>query len=247
MAFDYDESIRADIPSAHREYWQKLARPGNWWNSPQRIAIAGVSRDAVNCEVSKQRREALSRNSVKGDYLDTHGAAEVLPPEAIDAVHRIVNDQTRISAAYVEENVDKGLSKPAYIELVGIVVTVLSIDEFHRALSLSLEPLPDPVPGEPDHYLPPQAVEGTGFVPMIPKDGAVGNESDLWGPQGTANVIRALSVVPDALRDWIPVGNAQYLSFEGMGNFDQPEGRVLNRMQIELVAGRVSSMNQCFY
>lgn len=43
------------------------------------------------------------------------------------------------------------------------------------------------------------------------------------------------------------MSNAQYLSFEGMGDFDRPAGRVLNRMQIELVAGRVSAMNECFY
>lgn len=247
MFFALDENIRPDIPAAYREYWQKLTKPGNWWTSQQRIAIAGVSRDAVNCEVSLKRREALSRNAVHGDYLDTHGASDVLMPEAIDAVHRIVMDQSRISAGYLEQNEAQGLAKPAYIELVGVVVTVLSIDEFHRALGLPLEPLPDPGPGEPDHYLPAQATEGTGFVPMIPNDGAVGRESDLWGPNGTANVIRALSVVPDALRDWIPVGNAQYLSFEAMGNFDQPEDRVLNRMQIELIAGRVSAMNECFY
>jgi hypothetical protein len=247
MEFDYDSSVRSDIPAAHRDYWQKLAKPGNWWSGAQRIAIAGTSRDAVNCELSKQRREALSRNTVKGEYLDNHNAKAVLPAEAIDAVHRIVTDQTRISASYVQSNADNGLAKPAYIELVGIVVTVLSIDEFHRALGLPLEPLPEPVEGEPDHYLPAQAVEGTGFVPMIPPDGATGKEADLWGPKGSANVVRALSVVPNAVRDWIQVGNVQYLSFAGMGNFDQPEGRVLNRMQIELVAARVSSMNECFY
>lgn len=37
---------------------------------------------------------------------------------------------------------------------------------------------------------------------MILRDGAVGPESDLWSEDRTANVIRALSVVPDALRDW---------------------------------------------
>jgi len=32
-----------------------------------------------------------------------------------------------------------------------------------------------------------------------------------------------------------------------MANFDSPENRSINRMQIELVAGRVSAVNECFY
>lgn len=245
MAFDFPKYIRQDIPDAYREYWLKLGQPGSWWSGAERIDIAQASRDAVICELCVQRRSALSPNAVKGEHLISSSIN--LPLEAIDAVHRIVTDQSRISAGYVDQNEAAGLSKAAYVELVGIVVTVLSIDEFHRAMGMSLERLPDAQSGEPDQYLPVQAKEGTGFVPMIPQDGATGKEADLWGPRGTANVIRALSLAPNALRDWIPVGNAQYLTFEGMGNFDKPEGRSLNRMQIELIAGRVSSMNECFY
>jgi hypothetical protein len=53
--------------------------------------------------------------------------------------------------------------------------------------------------------------------------------------------------VPDALRDWRDLGTAQYLSFQEMGNFRKSEHRTLDRMQIELIAARVSAINQCFY
>ena len=82
---------------------------------------------------------------------------------------------------------------------------------------------------------------------MIPPDGAVGNESDLWSNGRTANVLRALTLVPDALRDWDKLAAAQYLSMEGMANFVKQDDRAINRMQMELVAGRVSSINECFY
>jgi hypothetical protein len=81
---------------------------------------------------------------------------------------------------------------------------------------------------------------------MLPNDGAIGKEADLWGDRG-ANVLRAFSAVPNAVRDWMMISSAQYLSFEGMANFDSPENRSINRMQIELVAGRVSAVNECFY
>lgn len=239
VAFDYDVSIRTDIGAAHRAYWEKLSKPGNWWNSAERIAIAEASRTALVCEFCEKRKQALSPYAFKGEHASTNG----LPSAAIDAVHRIVTDQTRITAQYID---DSELSKPAYVELAGIVVAVLSIDEFHRALGLPLEPLPTPGVGKPDGYFPPQALEGTGFVPMIPVNGATGKESDLWGDR-TANVVRALSLVPNAVRDWIAISNAQYLSFEQMGNFTEPDNRSINRMQIELIAGRVSAVNECFY
>ena len=130
---------------------------------------------------------------------------------------------------------------------MGIVVAVFSIDEFHRALGLDLESLPVPEPGEITRYRPAMLSEDIGFVPTVPPDGSVGEESDLWPPGRTANVVRALSAVPDAVRDWRALGAAQYLSFAGMRNFVQDDARSMNRMQMELVAGRVSAVNECFY
>jgi hypothetical protein len=244
--FTYQNSpypIRDDIKHEYAAYWKRLATPGSWWTTAERIAIAREVRNAPQCEFCRRRKAALSPYTSKGNHLSGDGLA----PIAIDAVHRIVTDQGRITKAYVDDNVEKGLSKEAYVELAGIVVAVFSIDEFHRGLGLELEPLPLPEPGEPSHYRPTQATEGTGFVPMIPRDGAVGPESDLWSKNRTANVIRALSVVPDALRDWRRLASVQYLSLEGMGNLVGQDDRAINRMQMELVAGRVSAINQCFY
>ncbi len=233
---------RPDIGEAYRTYWQRLARPGSWWTGAQRIAIAQESRNAVDCAYCRERKASLSPYQFTGEHLHGDG----LPLIAVDAVHRIITDQTRITKSWIEKNATEGLSKEAYVELVGIVVVVFSIDEFHRALGLPLEPLPTPEAGEPSHYRPAQLSEDMGFVPTVPPGGAVGNEADLWDDR-TANVLRALSLVPDAVRDWSLVGGAQYLSMAGMANLVQDENRSINRMQMELVAGRVSSVNECFY
>ena len=82
---------------------------------------------------------------------------------------------------------------------------------------------------------------------MVPVDGANGAEADLWQNGKTANVLRALSLVPNAVREWMAVGREQYLSPRGMAQFRDIPGRSLNRMQMELVAWRVSSINECFY
>ena len=57
--------------------------------------------------------------------------------------------------------------------------------------------------------------------------------------------IRALSLVPDEVRQLRQLGAAHYLSEEEM--IDLTAGRTLDRRQIELVAGRVSARRECFY
>lgn len=253
-AFDYVslntpfQPIRAAIPEAHQKFWRRLARPGSWWTGAERVAIAAESRAALDCQLCKTRKLALSPYSdgyVEHDMHPQH--AGNLPPLAVDAVHRIITDQSRITRAYVEDNDRQGLSKNAYVELVGLVVATFSIDEFHRALGLPLQPLPEPEAGDISEYVPKHLSEDIGFVPTVPPDGAIGAEADLWPKGRTANVARALTLVPDALRDWQSLGGAQYLSFKQMENMGQEEGRALNRMQIEMIAGRVSSINECFY
>ena len=258
-AFNYKNSvypIRDDLVDAYRGFWSRLARPGSWWTGEQRIAIAAESRAALDCPLCATRKIALSPYTQEGEEDGEHTSnpeySHCLPTLAIDAVHRIITDQSRITRHYIESNADErlgkeGLSKGAYVELVGLVVATFSIDEFHRALDIPVEPLPEPVAGDITRYQPEHLSEDIGFVPTIPPDGAVGPEADLWPSGRTANVARALTLVPDALRDWQSIGSAQYLSFKQMENMGQEEGRALNRMQIEMIAGRVSSINECFY
>ncbi len=249
--FDYADSpypIREDIKIAHRGYWTALAAPGSWWTGKQRIGIAREVRNATTCSFCRQRKQALSPYRFKGEHQQGESGAEAagLSLLAVDAVHRIVTDQTRITQAYIDANSDAGLTEEQYVELAGIVVAVFSIDEFNRGLGFKPEPLPLASAGDPTLYRPSQAVRGTGFVSMIPTDGATGAEADLWSDR-TANVLRAPSLVPDALRDWFKIAAAQYLSMEGMANLIGQDDRSINRMQMELIAGRVSSYNECFY
>jgi hypothetical protein len=242
-AFSFQNSpykIRTDISSAYREYWHCLAQAGSWWSGAERVAIAREVRNATQCDYCSERKKALSPYQFPG----THQESGTLPSAAVDAVHRVITDQNRITQAYVE---NCELSEEQYVELVGVAVTVFSIDESMRALGVALEPLPEPVEGEPDHYRPIKAKRDVGFVAMIPFDGAVGVEKDLWKAGQTAHVLRALSLVPNAVREWYRVGDAQYLSVSQMKNLSGPTGRALDRRQIELVAGRISACSECFY
>ena len=123
---------------------------------------------------------------------------------------------------------------------------MVSIDAFHTGLGLPLEPLPAPTSGEPSGYRPASAVGGMGWVPMIPTGKAKGAEADLYAGQA-ANVICAMSLVPDAVRTLQSLSAAQYVPMDQVINVTYSDGRALDRSQIELVAGRISALNECFY
>lgn len=245
MHFDYSElNIRNDLPDAYRGVWLKIASAGNWWKGEDRVAIAAEVRAARDCSLCAERLAALSPFSVKGE----HQSKTNLPEVAIDAVHRIVTDVSRLTMAWLETCVEQGLSREQYIELLGIVVAVISIDGFHRAIGIDDEILPEPITGDPSYYLPKSIVEGYAWVPIIPANAVNDAEADLYGGQKqTGNVISAMSLVPDSVRLLTTLASVQYLQPGDVINPSMNGGRKISRAQMELLAGRVSSLSACFY
>jgi hypothetical protein len=245
-AFSYTGApfpLREDIVLAQCRAWERLARPGSWWTGAERVAIAAETRNARACALCLERREALSPEAVRGEH-DRRGG---LPPAAVEAIHRIATDPGRLSRRWCQRVLADGLSDGHYVELVGVLVTVLSIDAFHRGLGLDPEPLPEPVAGEPTRYRPARAADEGAYVPMLPVGGARGDEADLWQAPRVGNVIRALSLVPDAVRDLADLAASYYLPVAQVANPAASGGRAIDRSQIELLAGRVSALNECFY
>jgi hypothetical protein len=245
-AFDYSAApfaIREDLAAAYARAWEGLARPGNWWTGAQRVALAAEVRAARSCRLCAERKAALSPMAVQGKH---DGAGSLLVEPAVDAVHRIVTDATRLSRSFVEKLAADGLGDGHYVELLGVVVSMVSIDAFHRALGLEPEPLPAPEAGEPTRARPASAVPDVGWVPMIPEGKARGSEADLYSGRAP-NVIRALSLVPDAVRRMRDLSGAQYVPLQQLTDLGADPGRALSRAQIELLAGRVSAVNECFY
>lgn len=234
--------VRGDLVVAHRRFWDRLARPGTWWTSAERIAIASESRRARSCALCAARKASLSPNLPVGE----HDCEAGLPVAAIDAVHRLVNDASRLGSAWLARFTETGLTHGHYVELVGTVAAMASIDGFCRGIGVDLHPLPTPGPGEPSRYTPPTAVAGEAWVPMIPADGNTGAEQDLWERGRTGNVIRAMSLVPDEVRTLADLSGAHYLA---NARVRDPGARMahLDRSQMELIAGRVSALNQCYY
>ena len=234
---------RPDIQIALSNYFLFLAKPGYWWHGAQKVAIAAAARAASACSLCAEKKAALSRSQIKA----LHPENDLLSPLTVDMIHQIITDQGRITESQVQALEQSGVSRLAYAELVGIVVCLFSIDEFCRALSQPLPELPRPQPGLASPRTPENLETKTGFVPMIARDGLTEAVQDLWPAGFGANVIRALSAAPDLVRQWKHLAAVFYLPLEEMGNLAQSASRRLNRMQMELIAGRVSAINRCFY
>ena len=235
--------VREDFGASHTRYWQRLARPGAWWGGAERVAIAAEVRGARNCDFCRRIAESLSP-AITGQH-DCKLSAD-LPAPAVDAVHRLVNDANRLSRAWFDGIVEAGLTPERYVELLGTVVAVLSIDGFARGIGVARRALPEPVPGEPTGYRPARLELDQAWVRMVPADNAETAEADLWPAGVNAYVIRAMSLVPDEVRSLADLSAAHYLSLEQMVDLAKGAG-VLSRPQTELIAGRVSALNQCYY
>jgi hypothetical protein len=234
--------VRDEFTAAHSRFWQRLASPGAWWTGAERVAIAAEVRQARHCALCQARKAALTPAAVEGHH-DHPGA---LPDAAVDVIHRVVTDPGRLSRQWFEKTLAADLTVEQYVEIIGTLVALVSIDSFCRGIGVPLHPLPAPQPGAPSSYRPPGAMPEDAWVPMIPVERATGAEADLYGGQAVGNVLRALSLVPDEVRTLCDLSAAHYLP---MGRVRDPSAAVgaLNRMQMELIAGRVSALRQCFY
>jgi hypothetical protein len=243
MPFDYP-GLSLPIPeamrAAHRRAWERLAAPGDWWTGAERVAIAAEARAARTCALCRERKAALSPHAIPGE----HAATALLPAAAVEATHRIASDPARLTRAWHEKTRAAGISDAHYVELLGIVVTVVNLDALHRALGVPPEPLPEPRAGEPSRERPP-VVQGSAWIPWLTLDSAQGSEL-FEGRRLVPNVARALSLVPDAVRQLKELSAVHYLPLDDVID-PRARGPALSRAQMELVAGRVSALNECFY
>ena len=247
MYFGYaqEQEIRADLPQAFQKAWDIIAQPGNWFSAQERVEIAREYRAARSCTLCSTRKGALSPLAVTGE----HDAGTTLSKALVDTIHRITTDASRLTKTWLDALAEDGITHGHYVELLGIVVAMISIDDFHTGLGIPLETLPNAESNEPpSQYLPPGAKDHGAWVPMVKPEDLTAPEADIYGDlPRTANVLSAMSLVPDSVRLLKTLSAAQYLVPQDVANPSASGGRAIDRLQIELLAGRVSSKNGCFY
>lgn len=240
--------IRLDLRCALDRAWSKIASPGTWWSGEERVAIAAETRQAAHCTLCRACREAASASMVTGK----HDNAVVLPPPAIEAIHRIRTDPGRLGQSWYSSVIAAGLSAERYVELVSVVALVVAMDTFRRAAGLPPISLPRAQPGEPSRRRPGGAKPGLAWMPTLAPEDRTADDPDLYvehpGPRqrGGGNVHRALSLVPESMIHWWDMFETMYLPAPAMRDFAR-EYRAISHPQIEMLAARVAALNQCVY
>src|SRR5204863_9810774 len=85
--------IRPAIAAAQARAWERIARPGAWWDGAQRVAIAAEIRRAVECRLCRRRKAALSPSAEAG----AHDSLGALPAAVVEIVHRVHTDPARLT------------------------------------------------------------------------------------------------------------------------------------------------------
>lgn len=241
----YDDApvpVRQDLTDSHRRAWRRIAEPGTWLDGATRVAIAAASRQAFECGLCAQRKQALSPNAVQGE----HESAGTLPDVLVDIVHRVMTDPSRLSKNWFQGVMDGGLPETEYVEAVGVACTTLAVDGFARALGLPLRDLPEPADGEPTRHRPVGAKAGPAWVPWVMPEDMTEAEEGLYD-HGATNVCKAMSLVPQTAIGFFDVVTAQYLpGITAIRDFGG-QYRAIDRAQIELLSARISAINQCAY
>jgi hypothetical protein len=119
---------------------------------------------------------------------------------------------------------------PTTVEVIGIVSQLSAIDGFHHALGIDVEPLPDPIEGEPTGAFTPDLKRRRTHVPMPP------------GP-----IPVALDLTPSEGRAMEAIAGPLYMTYEEMALDDFARDPGLNRAQMELISSKTSHNNACFY
>lgn len=220
--------VRQDLRLAHDQAIAALAAPGTWWTGAQRRELALTAQLAINELEPTPPWVAIS--TVVGKLPQDLSAPKI----AHDAIYRIARHAATLTREWYEKVVSE-INSLAFVELCGIACTVASVSAFRRALGLPVLEIVSAKSGEPSNQIPDNIVAAQlNWVPVV-------------GPADKdAAVVQAFTAVPDTNRLIWAMADAQYIPDKEMVDPHWSRG-TLSRVQIELVATRVSQQRECFY
>jgi hypothetical protein len=235
--------VRHDLAACHGRALERLRAPGTWWSGAERVTIAAESRRAAECGLCARCRTALTPAAIGGH----HESDGRLSPAAVDAIHRIATDPGRLTRRWLDGLIVEGLAVEPYVELVGVVAAVINLDVFARGVGAAPVALPAPRPGAPTRQRPEAARDHGWWVPVIDPADASGPWADLYPGPAYPHMQRSLTLVPDEARGAADLMTVQYMPYGRVPLPGDSGERALSRTQMELLAARVSALNQCFY
>ena len=234
---DSHYKVREDLDAVHAGQLDQLADPGTWGTGAQRLAVA------------REVRRACYDAGTQEEPEDAGPASDVDLPEPVCAtVRKLAVTPGDFDEDSYREARDGGLSDEEYVEVVGIVSRLTDMDVFARGIGVPLRPLPAARGGRPSRVRPRVAKKEMAWVPTVPNLPEGGEEAaEIYGEDYRPYIIRSLSLVPDEMRRHLELEEVQYLPMKNVFVADYRHHEGFTRAQVELIAGRVSALNECFY
>lgn len=231
-------TVPEPIVNAHERELASFSAPGCWLSGEERWAVVRYAR---------QCREEAGLQPLVADAA-APDPGELLPAAMLALVKLIALEPKELSSDDYTGALANGLSDGEYVEVVGLVARSVNLDIFARGLGASPTALKAVEDGEPVYESPVSAVREGGWVPTVPF-GPEGGEAaiELYGKGMMPFIYRALSLVPSEASLVLANGNVQYLGMGDFGDYSYSPFPPLSRAQVELLAGRVSAFNECFY
>ena len=234
---DSEYPVTNDIEKVHETQINSMGESGTWGTGTQRLAIAKTAR--VACYEAGVLEKPSTENL----------SDEILLPDIVsDIVKRIAITPKDLNKKFYDKAINDGISEGEYVEIVGIVSRLTSMDVFARAIGVPLRSLPNAQKKAPTRIRPIEAIKELAWASTIPngiEGGKLGKK--LYGNMPKPYIVRALSMVPDELKMHMELEKVQYSKMDKVLDFSYTHHKGLNRSQIELVAGRISAINECFF
>lgn len=234
--------VREPLDRECKRAWQRLAAAGTWWTGAERLAIAAETRHARACKLCRQRKDSLSPYTAEG----AHDGLGALSAPMVEIVHRITTDAGRLTKKWLASVLADGVSEEQYVETVGVIAVIVALDTFDLALGRPQRALPAPVAGAPSRKRPAAAKRDLAWVLTVAPEDIAPGEVDAFKVHGVKNIHRALSLVPQEVFNFFDLDVELYMKDFEIRDFTR-EYRAITHAQIELLAGRVSALNGCYY
>ena len=221
----FDHNVSENLLDAFNSCWKRIAEPGEWWNGKERIAILE--------EVRKDRDEG--HPIVRAPLADlSNTPSPVISPLVCEIIRKVTSNAHEIDDKWAKEAIGR-IGEGKYSELVSLVVNILPIDIFCLLLGRPVVSLPVPKNGKPGESIPDGLADGGAFVPW---------RTENWvGP----NVARALSFVEKENAIRMKLVESMYAGSDKFISMIWDDTEPLDRSQVEIIAARTSSINECFY
>jgi len=234
---DSDYPVSAKIAEVHSRQLSQIVAAGTWGSGLQRRSVAAEARLA-----------AYDAGLLEPPESGPEEPDLELPAKARRTIHTLATAVPDLNESFVEEALAGGMSDAEYVEVVGVVSRLVDLDVFARGIGVRPRPLPMAGSGKPSRIRPETAIQEKAWLPTIPNGPTGGTVGEaLYHGQPMPYIVRALSLVPDELRAHIDLEIAHYTRLDKLFDYDYQHHEGLTRPQTEVVAGRVSALNDCFY